>query len=120
MPNLVFHTQLMDRHLELSHSGAVKLSLELYFVSTKCKKGQSHAARSKEWVCCHLLAVMADSILTRGHGCLSLVNIVCCQVEVSAAGSSPVQRSPTKCGVHECLCEALRMGWPQPSRAVDP
>ena len=38
MLNSVFHTQLMDRHLDLSHSGAVKLSLKLYFVSTKCKK----------------------------------------------------------------------------------
>jgi len=38
MLNLVFHTQMIDRHFELSHSGAVKLSLELYFLSTKCKK----------------------------------------------------------------------------------
>jgi len=44
MPNSVFHTQLMDRHFELSHSGAVKLSLDLYFVSTKCMKGRSLAA----------------------------------------------------------------------------
>jgi hypothetical protein len=34
-----------------------------------------------------------------GHGCLSLVNVVCCQVEVSAPGRSLVQRSPTECGV---------------------
>jgi hypothetical protein len=35
----------------------------------------------------------------RGHGCLSLVSIVCCWVEVSATGWSLVQRSPTDCGV---------------------
>jgi hypothetical protein len=35
----------------------------------------------------------------RGHGCLSLVSVVCCQVEVSATGWSLVQRSPTECGV---------------------
>jgi hypothetical protein len=35
----------------------------------------------------------------RGHGCMSLVSVVCCQVEVSAMGWSLVQRSPTECGV---------------------
>jgi hypothetical protein len=35
----------------------------------------------------------------RGHGCLSLVSVVCCQVEVYATGWSLVQRSPTECGV---------------------
>jgi hypothetical protein len=34
-----------------------------------------------------------------GHGCLSLVSVVCCQVEVSATGWSLVQRTPTECGV---------------------
>ena len=34
-----------------------------------------------------------------GHGCLSLVKVMCCQVEVSASGWSLVQRSPTECGV---------------------
>jgi hypothetical protein len=34
----------------------------------------------------------------RGHGCLSVVCVVCCQVEVSAMGFSLVQRSPTDCG----------------------
>jgi hypothetical protein len=35
----------------------------------------------------------------RGHGCLSFVSVVCCQVEVSATGWSLVQRSPTERGV---------------------
>jgi hypothetical protein len=35
----------------------------------------------------------------RGHVCLSLVSVVCCQVEVSATSWSLVQRSPTECGV---------------------
>jgi hypothetical protein len=35
----------------------------------------------------------------RGHGCLSLVSVVCCQVEASATSRSLVQRSPTDCGV---------------------
>jgi hypothetical protein len=34
-----------------------------------------------------------------GHGCLSLVSVVCCQVEVSATSWSLVQRSLNECGV---------------------
>jgi hypothetical protein len=44
----------------------------------------------------------------RGHGCLSLVSVVCCQVEVFATGWSLVQRSPTECGVSECDREASK------------
>ena len=32
-----------------------------------------------------------------GHGCVSVVGVVCCQVEVSATGRSLVHRSPTEC-----------------------
>ena len=35
----------------------------------------------------------------QGHGCLSLVSVVCCQVEVSVTSWSLVQRSPTDCGL---------------------
>ena len=35
--------------------------------------------------------------IPRGHGCLPLVSVVCCQVEVYAKGLSLVQRSPTEC-----------------------
>jgi len=35
----------------------------------------------------------------RGHGCLFLLIVLCCQVEVSASGRSLVQRSPTECGI---------------------
>jgi len=41
----------------------------------------------------------------RGHGCLSLVSVVCCQVEVSATSWSLVQRSPTDCGESLCVIE---------------
>jgi len=34
----------------------------------------------------------------RGHGCLFVVSVVCCRVEVSATSWSVVQRSPTDCG----------------------
>jgi len=45
----------------------------------------------------------------RGHGCLSVVIVVCCQVEVSLSGSSLVQKSPTECGVSECDRESSIM-----------
>ena len=48
------------------------------------------------------------------HGCLSIVSVVCCQVEVSASGRSLVQGSTTECGVSECDREAsiVRRPWP--------
>jgi hypothetical protein len=38
-----------------------------------------------------------------GHGYLSVVSVVCCQVEVSATSWSLVQRSPTDCGASLCV-----------------
>ena len=53
----------------------------------------------------------------RGHGCLSLVNVVCCQVRVSATGQSLFQRSPTKCSVSQCDLETSTMR-PWPTRGL--
>jgi len=50
-------------------------------------------------VCGFSLAGIMGSNPAGGHGCLSLVSVACCQVEVSATGRYLVQRSPT-----ECLC----------------
>ena len=36
------------------------------------------------------------------HRCLSVVSVLCCQVEVSATSWSLVQRSPTDCGASLC------------------
>jgi len=41
MANSDFHTQLANKHFELSHSCVLKVSPKLYCVSTKCQKGQS-------------------------------------------------------------------------------
>ena len=38
-----------------------------------------------------------------GHGYLSVVSVVCCQVEVSATSWSLVQRSPTDCATSLCV-----------------
>jgi hypothetical protein len=39
----------------------------------------------------------------RGLGCLSVKNVMCCQVKVSATGRSLVQRNPADCGVSEVI-----------------
>jgi hypothetical protein len=53
-----------------------------------------------------------------GHGCLSLVSVVCCQVEVSATDWSLVQRSPTECGVFKkcVIVKPRKMRRPRPPR----
>jgi hypothetical protein len=55
-----------------------------------------------------------------GKGCLSLVNVVCCQIEVPSSGRSPVQRNPTECGVSECDREASILRRPWSTRTVEP
>jgi hypothetical protein len=51
-----------------------------------------------------------------GHGCLSLVSVVCCQAEVSATSWSLVQRSPTEGGVSKTcvIVKPRKMRWPRP------
>ena len=98
-PNSDFHTQLANRLFKQSHSGALKLSLKLYFVSTKCQKGISLWPLSLKcrFVVAQLMRLQVQSC--QGHGYLSVVSVVCCQVDVSVMGQSLVQRSPTKWGV---------------------
>jgi hypothetical protein len=53
-----------------------------------------------------------------GHGCLSIVSVVCCEVEVSVSGWSLVQRSPTECGVFKkcVIAKPRKMRRPRPPR----
>ena len=54
-----------------------------------------------------------------GHGCLSVVSVVCCQVEVSATSWSLVQRSPTDCGSSLCVIKKPRTrGGYSPARGL--
>ena len=54
------------------------------------------AARSKAWVCGRSLAGIVGSNPAGSMDIyLSVVSVVCCQVEVSSTGRSLVQRSPT-------------------------
>ena len=43
------------------------------------------AAKFKAWVCSRSFSGAAGSNSAGGHGCLSGVSVVCCQVEVSAS-----------------------------------
>jgi hypothetical protein len=76
-------------------------------------------ARSKAWVCGHLLARMRVRI-PQGHRCLFHVNVLCRLVEISASGLSLVQRSPTECGGSECGLENSPMRKPRSTRTVEP
>jgi hypothetical protein len=40
--------------------------------------------------------------IPQGHGCLSVVTVVCCQVEVFVTSWPLVQRSPTECSASLC------------------
>lgn len=51
----------------------------------------------------------------RGHGCLFLVNVASCQVEVPANRRLLLRRSPT-----ECDLETSAKRQPRPTRAVKP
>ena len=75
--------------------------------------------RAKAWVCGPSLARIMGSNPAWVNGCLSLVSVVCCQVEVSETGRSFVQRSPTECGVFVCdlATSTVRL---RPTGAVDP
>jgi hypothetical protein len=59
------------------------------------------AVRSKAWVCGRSLTGIVGLNCDwdcGGHGCLSVVSVVCCQVEVSETSWSLVHRSPSECG----------------------
>jgi hypothetical protein len=74
-------TQLMNEHLKHSHNGAVKLSFKLYFVSTKCQKGQSQWLRRLR------------------HGYMATCLLRLCVFRCLCDGPITGQSSPTKCGV---------------------
>jgi hypothetical protein len=72
------------------------------------------ATRTKVWVCGRSLAGIASSNPAGGMDvCLSVVSVVCCQVEVSATSWSLVQKSTKDCGVYEYDHESstMRKNW---------
>jgi len=75
------------------------------------------AERSEAWICGRSLAGIAGSNPT-GIMDVCLLWVLCCQVEVSATGWSPVQRSSTVCGASECDREAWIMKRPWSNRGL--
>jgi hypothetical protein len=82
-----------------NYSKPVYLDVMHLKLSRKCTLPISVAVQSKAWVCGRSLAGIVGSNPAGAWKSLSLVSVVCCQVEVSASGWSLVQRSPTECGV---------------------
>jgi hypothetical protein len=64
--------------------------------------------RSKTYVDGRSHAAIVGSNPTGGHGCLSFVSVVLCQVEVFATDLSLDQRSPTDCGASLCVIKNPR------------
>jgi hypothetical protein len=56
------------------------------------------AARSKAWVCGRTTIEFVGFNFVRGHGRLSVLSAVCCQVEVSAKNRTLIQKCPTEYG----------------------
>jgi hypothetical protein len=63
-----------------------------------------------------IFSVMGATIPAGSHGCLSIVSVLCYQVDVSASGSSLVQRSPNERVVSQYGREASINRWPWPTR----
>ena len=78
------------------------------------------AARPETWACGLSLAGNGGFESRRGHGGLSLMIVVCCQVEISGVDRSLVQRRPTKCDVSEHDLETSPIRRPRHTTAVEP
>jgi len=61
------------------------------------------ATRSKAYVCGRSPAEIVGSNRIGGHGSLSVVSVLYCQIEDSATSWSLVQRSPTDCDASLCV-----------------
>jgi len=77
-------------------------SMRLYFMVFEGSSGTivpvDPSGSEVEGLCLHSIACWdCEFESRRGRGCLSLVSVVCCQVEVSATSRSLVQRSTTEC-----------------------
>jgi hypothetical protein len=70
----------------MSTVGAVASSASAYSLYVHKFVPIPVVARSKAWLYSRLLAGIVGSNPAAGHGCLSLLSVVCCQVEVYASG----------------------------------
>ena len=80
--------------LKKNNSGAESLIGKRVTYTAKGCRSQWSRGLSRKYVAARWLRLWVR--IRRGE-CLSVVSVVCCQVEVSATGWSPVQRSATDC-----------------------
>jgi len=86
---------------------------------TLCKYSEDPNCRAfSRGVCGRSHAGFVGSNPAGGIDCLSLVSVVCCQVEVSASGRSLSQRSPTECDTSDCDRETSTMRWVRPEYSL--
>ena len=89
-PNSDFRTQLTNKYFELYHSGAVQLSPELYFESTKCQKGRSQWPRDLR---CGSAAVRLLELRVRiPPGAWMSVSCECCALSGRGLCDGPITR----------------------------
>ena len=82
-----------------------------------CRSPAAVIGRGSKGVCLRPLACWDCGFeYRRGHGCSSVVSVVCCQVEVSATSSSLVQRNPTDCAASLRDREFSKKRRPWPTR----
>ena len=106
---------ILKKFASSSHRFDVRHSLSINFTKPVPVAAQSTAQGLPPLDCCN-----CGFESRRGHGCTSLVIVVCCQVEVSGVSRSLVQSSPTECGVSECDGEASIIIGPGPLGDVRP
>ena len=84
------------------------------------QRADHHGRAAWAWACGRSLAGTGRFESRRGHGCLSLIIIVCCQVDASETDRSLVQKSPTKSSVSEYDLETSPIRRPRHTRTVEP
>ena len=107
-----FYTQAQGYHTNTSVSVTILARDVRFFLILQIRR--NYSAGSKAWVCSRSLAGIEGSNPSGDMG-LSLVNIVCCRVEVSATGRSIIQGSPPQTerereSVCVCVCVCVCHG----------
>jgi len=113
--NNKFHTNLSNGSRDVPCGWTNRKTETFNIANISFHRSQSSRSLRHDSAAACLLVCGFESC--RRHGCLPLVSEVCWQAEISASGSSFVQRSPTVCGVSVCDREASIMMRPWLTRA---
>jgi hypothetical protein len=110
-PSIVFNLQSKITQNTLCNVVAILMKNFVKYVNNK---PIPVAALSKAWVYDRSLVGGCGFESRQGYEWMSFVSVVCFQVELTATGWSPVQRSLIECCEYECDREAstIRMPWP--------